>query len=85
MDNTITQDDDDGGEIMFISNYLLCRKYPYPHQAAFVNSNGVLGRWVSKAKLLKENFEPKLKFPMAWRWAQIKKKTYIGPGVLYKA
>lgn len=42
MDNTITQDDDDGGEIMFISNYLLwtSRKYPYPNQEAFVNSNG---------------------------------------------
>lgn len=50
MDNTITQDDDDGGEIMFISNYLLCtsRKYPYPHQKAFVNSNGDWGEGVSR-------------------------------------
>ena len=57
MDNTITQDDDDGGEIMFICTYLLCtsRKYPYPYQAAFVNSNGDWGRWDSKAKLLKES------------------------------
>ena len=32
MDNTVTQDDDDGGKIMLLSNNLFCasRKYPYP-------------------------------------------------------
>ena len=41
MDNTVTQDDDDGGEIMLLCNNLLCapRKYLYP-PLVFGNSNG---------------------------------------------
>lgn len=41
------------------------RKYPYPAQGGLLKIPG--GRGVSKAKILKEKYKPKLEFPQGLR------------------
>jgi len=51
------------------------RKYPYPHHRGSLE---ILRGWgISKAKIFKEMYKPKLEFPEGWG-AQTKKTLFEG-------